>query len=135
MNMPAQDGEYECSDVCDAVVYPLKEMKADVFKDGSDHDLDHEKVVNLLNDEFKLVKRKFELTREELLKLIAKTLTRMVVLCNHLKGGVEPEENYVTEKMNSYPVLDSNNQAVLDKIVEILEKRYGVEIQKHSYGW
>lgn len=74
------------------------------------------------------------LSREELLTLLSKMLTQVVVLCNHVMSGREPEKDYVNEKLNSYPVLDFSNQDVLDRILNILEPRYGVDLQKRSWG-
>lgn len=126
--------ETKCSDVCDAVVYPLKELGIDVYKNGSDYDLDLDKVVKALQDDVVLTKRMTDFTREELLGHLGEMLTQVVILCNHLKGGVNPQVNYVTEKLSTYPIPDPRNQAVLDSILKILEVRYGVKLQHRSWG-
>jgi len=80
------------------------------------------------------IKKKVTLDRKGLLNLLSKMLTQVVVLCNHIANDREPQEDYVTEKLSTYPVLDFGNQDVLDRFLDVLEARYGVRLQRKSWG-
>jgi len=60
--------------------------------------------------------------RNQLISQLNTMLKRIVVLSNHLRDNAEPYESYVHEKMNSVPILDSENRIFYDDLrMEILE--------------
>jgi len=70
--------------------------------------------------------------RRDVEKMIAKRLSQVVILANHIKDGAEPNANYVEEKSKTFPVLDSRNRGVFEEFVTLLNTRYGTDVPYHT---
>lgn len=65
-------------------------------------------------------------------KMIAIRLSQAITLANHIRDGADPEGPYIDEKLKTFPVLDYENRPVFEKIVTILNTKYGVDIPYHT---
>jgi len=70
-----------------------------------------------------------KLDRDGLIDLIGKRITQAIVLLNHLKGGRQPFESYVAEKLITYPILDQFNGEMFEHIAFRFEVTYGIDIR------
>jgi D-hexose-6-phosphate mutarotase len=66
---------------------------------------------------------------QKVIEIIDKKVNQTIALANHIKNG-HVEWNYVNEKSERFPVLDSKNNAVREKIAAILFVEYGVRISE-----
>jgi len=68
--------------------------------------------------------------RLEVINLVDKKLRQAIALANHVKAGACDfvSESYVHEKSTRTPVLDSQNAAVYDLLVEHINAAYGLDL-------
>ena len=65
----------------------------------------------------------------DVIKMRRERLGQVVILSHHLSRNNEPYIDYVNEKKDIMPSLDSNNKAVFEQLALILKQKYGVVIE------
>ena len=69
------------------------------------------------------------ISRNKVKRMIRERIAQAVILSHHIQSGTKPNIDYVEEKEKIMPSLDGNNQAIFDKIADILNSKYDVEIE------
>jgi hypothetical protein len=70
--------------------------------------------------------------RKDVIKMVKKRILQAVALSNHVRHSKGTDafvsEDYVAEKSRTNPALDLRNKNVFDRLVEILNQEYGLEL-------